>query len=259
MAVEEQQRQAIANKLERFQERAEYSSNSARAASRLPRPAGLDESPQMGRASAVVWPDNSVVGTNARIAQLDADLLTSGEIERLMRQCSRRAPTGVRNCALIAVCWRCGLRIGETLALAVKDFDPESGTLIVQRGKGGKRRVVGVDAGTVALVSRWLDVRRKRRITAGPLFCTLKGRPLNQSYIRHLLPRLARKASIERRVHAHGLRHAFAVDLVRSGAPLYVVRDALGHTSIATTQVYLSRVGAHEAVDAMRNRQWPGP
>jgi Phage integrase family len=60
-------------------------------------------------------------------------------------------------------------------------------------------------------------------------------------------------------VHAHGLRHAFAVDLVRSGAPLYVVRDALGHTSIATTQVYLSRVGAHEAVDAMRNRAWLAP
>jgi site-specific recombinase XerD len=190
-------------------------------------------------------------------SRLDADLLTPGEIERLMRQCSRRAPTGVRNRALIAICWRCGLRIGEALALAVKDFEPDSGTLVVQRGKGGKRRVVGVDSGTVAVVSRWLELRGKRRIpSGGPLFCTLAGRPLDQSYIRHLLPRLARKAAIERRVHAHGLRHAFAVDMVRSGAPLYVVRDALGHASVATTQVYLSRVGAHEAVEAMRNRQW---
>ena len=79
---------------------------------------------------------------------------------------------------------------------------------------------------------------------------------MDQSYVRHLLPRLGRKAGIERRVHAHGLRHAFAVDLVRSGAPLYVVRDALGHASVATTNIYLSRVGAHEAVDAMRNREW---
>jgi site-specific recombinase XerD len=189
--------------------------------------------------------------------RLDADLLTGEEVELLMRQCSRRAPTGVRNRALIAVCWRCGLRIGEALALATKDFDPDSGTLIVQRGKGGKRRVVGVDAGTVALVSRWLDVRTKRGLAGrSPLFCTLAGRPMGQSYIRHLLPRLARKAGIERRVHAHGLRHAFAVDLARSGAPLYVVRDALGHASIATTQIYLSRVGAHEAVEAMRNREW---
>jgi integrase/recombinase XerD len=190
-------------------------------------------------------------------SKLDADLLTGQEIELLMKQCSRRAPTGIRNRALIAVCWRCGLRIGEALALAPKDFDPDSGTLVVQRGKGGKRRVVGVDAGTVALVGRWLEARRRLPAShGGPLFCTLAGRPMGQSYIRHLLPRLARKAGIERRVHAHGLRHAFAVDLVRSGAPLYVVRDALGHASVATTQVYLSRVGAHEAVEAMRIREW---
>ena len=187
---------------------------------------------------------------------LDADLLSGAEVELLMRCCSRRAPTGVRNRALIATLWRCGLRLGEALALAPKDFDPDQGTLVVQRGKGGKRRVVGVDAGTAALVGRWLDVRRMRGISGRTLFCSLRGRPMDQSYVRHMLPRLARKAGVERRVHAHGLRHAFAVDLVRSGAPLYVVRDALGHTSIATTQVYLSRVGAHEAVDAMRRREW---
>lgn len=194
-------------------------------------------------------------------SRLDADLLTNEEIELLMRQCSRRAPTGVRNRALIAVCWRCGLRIGEALALAVKDLDPGSGTLVVQRGKGGKRRVVGVDAGTIALVGRWLELRRELGLPAGgaPLFCSLAGKPLDLSYVRHLLPRLARKAGIERRVHAHGLRHAFAVDLVRAGVPLYVVRDALGHSSVATTQVYLSRVGAHEAVDAMRHREWIQP
>ena len=116
---------------------------------------------------------------------------------------------------------------------------------------------MGVDAGTVALVGRWLEVRRKRGIPGGaPLFCSLAGGPVGQPYIRHLLPRLARKAGIDKRAHAHGLRHAFAVDMVRSGAPLYVVRDALGHASVATTQIYLSRVGAHEAVEAMRNREW---
>jgi site-specific recombinase XerD len=190
---------------------------------------------------------------------LDADLLTGAEVERLMRQCSRRAPTGVRNRALLAVLWRCGLRLGEALALQPKDFDPDAGTLVVQRGKGGKRRVVGVDVGTAALVGRWLEVRRKRGINGRALFCSLQGRPMDQSYVRHLLPRLARKAGIERRVHAHGLRHAFAVDLARSGAPIFVVRDSLGHSSVATTQVYLSRVGAHEAVDAMRGREWSPP
>jgi site-specific recombinase XerD len=193
-------------------------------------------------------------------SKLDADLLSAAEIEALMRQCSRRAPTGVRNRALLAVLWRCGLRIGEALALAPKDIDADAGVLVVQRGKGGKRRVVGVDAGTVALVGRWLEVRRKRGIPSGaPLFCSLAGNPMDQSYVRHMLPRLARRAGIDKRTHAHGLRHAMAVDLVRVGTPLYAVRDALGHASVGTTQIYLSRVGAHEAVEAMRNREWEEP
>jgi integrase len=136
-------------------------------------------------------------------SKLDADLLTAAEIERLMRQCSRRAPTGVRNRALIAVCWRCGLRIGEALALAVKDFEPDSGTLVVQRGKGGKRRFVGVDSGTVALVSRcsrrggsdaflaaprsfarWRANRSSSR-TSGTCFPGSRGRPASSAACTH--------------------------------------------------------------------------
>ncbi len=190
-------------------------------------------------------------------SRLDADLLTAAEVELLMRQCSRRAPTGVRNRALVAVLWRCGLRIGEALALLVKDLDPDSGTLVVQRGKGGRRRVVGVDAGTAALVGRWLEVRRRRGIPGGgPLFCSLAGNTMDQSYVRHMIPRLARKAGVEKRAHAHGLRHAFAVDLVREGADLLTVRDLLGHSSAATTQIYLSRIGASDAVEFGRRRRW---
>jgi integrase/recombinase XerD len=193
-------------------------------------------------------------------SRLDADLLTPGEIERLMRQCSRRAPTGVRNRALIALCWRCGLRIGEALALAVKGFDPDSGTLVAQRGKGAKRRVVGVDSGTVAVVGWWLELRGKRRSPGGgPLFCTLAGKPMDQS----LHPASASSARTQR-WHRAARARARASSRVRRrprpiGGAAYVVRDALGHASIATTQVYLSRVGAHEAVDAMRNREWQAP
>jgi integrase len=187
-------------------------------------------------------------------SRLDAYLLTNEEIELLMRQCSRRAPTGVRNRALIAVLWRSGLRIGEARGLAVKDLDPDSGTLVAQRGKGGKRRVVGVDSGTIALIGRWLDRRRKLGLPAGgaPLFCSLAGKP---STCRTSAPaaRLARKASIERvRPRATPRVRSRPRPLRRA---LYVVRDALIR-GIATTQVYLSRVGAHEAVEAMRYREW---
>ncbi len=183
------------------------------------------------------------------------------EVESLLAICSRRAPTGIRNRAIIALAWRSGLRIGEVLALRPKDFDPQAGTVTIQHGKGDKRRVVGVDVGTVALVEDW--VHRRRSILHhkdAPLFVTLSGGSIDSSYIRHLLPRLARKAGIEKRVHAHGLRHAFAVELDREGAPLPIIRDLLGHSSVATTDRYLRRLGVSEAIDFNRNRDWaPAP
>src|SRR5438132_1212819 len=114
--------------------------------------------------------------------KLDGDLLSAAEIERLIAACSHRAPTGVRNRALIALAWRSGLRIGEVLALLPKDIDLAAGVVTVQHGKGDKRRVVGVDAGTAALVGRWIDLRSKRAISrSAPLFCTLDGTKLDQS------------------------------------------------------------------------------
>ena len=194
-----------------------------------------------------------------KVPRLDADLLTANEIDRLLRACSHRAPTGIRNRAMIAVAWRSGLRIGEVLALRPKDIDLDSGMLVVQHGKGDKRRVVGVDVGTTALLARWLEARGKRGIDGrAPVFCTLHGRDIDQSYVRHLLPRLARKAQIDKRVHAHGLRHAFAIELEREGATVTTIRDLLGHSSAAVTDRYLRRIGAGEAVAFARRRPWRG-
>lgn len=182
--------------------------------------------------------------------RLDADLLTRAEIEGLIRSCSNRAPTGVRNRALIALAWRSGLRIGEVLALRPKDVDLASCTLTVQHGKGDRLRRVGLDAGTVALLARWMEVWRKLAVPSrSPLICTLDGGEVGQDYVRHLLPRLARRAGIEKRVHAHGLRHAYAVELEREGATLSTIRDLLGHSSAATTDRYLRRLGAGDAVE----------
>jgi site-specific recombinase XerD len=190
---------------------------------------------------------------------MDADLLSQREIESLLRCCSSRAPSGIRNRAMIGLAWRSGLRIGEILALQEKDVDLEQGLLVVQHGKGDKRRVVGLDAGVAALVARWLQERRRLGISRSrPLFCTLRGRELDQSYVRHLLPRLARKAGIEKRVHAHALRHAYAIELDREGAPLSAIRDLLGHSSAAVTDRYLRRLGTGEAIEFARNRSWTG-
>jgi site-specific recombinase XerD len=161
---------------------------------------------------------------------------------------------------MIALLWRSGLRVGEVLALRPKDVGIGDGVLTVQHGKGDKLRRVGIDTGTVALLGRWLETRSKRGINGrAPVFCTLDGGTLAQSYVRHLLPRLAAKASIDKRVHAHGLRHAYAVELEREGAPLSTIRDLLGHSSASVTDRYLRRHGAGAAVEFARSREWRMP
>jgi site-specific recombinase XerD len=161
------------------------------------------------------------------------------------------------NRALIAVLYRGGLRISEALALYPKDIDQAQGTVTVLHGKGDKRRTVGMDPAAFALVERWLDKRRAVGIgPRRPLFCTLEGRRLDASYVRRLLPRLARKAGIEKRVHAHGLRHAHAAELAAEGVPVNVVQQQLGHGSLATTDRYLRHIAPRERVEAMRERSW---
>ncbi len=185
------------------------------------------------------------------------EVLSEAEVIALMRGCSARAPTGVRNRALIAVMWRSGLRVSEALSLELRDVDLDAGTLRVRHGKGDKSRTVGVDEQTTALLARWLD--RRRKLSPGsraPIFCTLDGGRVDSSYVRRLLPRLARKAGVERRVHAHGLRHTYAAELAREGTAINVIRDALGHTSLAVTDRYLRGVAPTHVIDTMRARRW---
>ena len=188
------------------------------------------------------------------------EVLTEPEAIALIRACSSRAPTGVRNRALIAVLWRSGLRISEALALELRDVDLQAGSLRVRHGKGDKSRTVGVDEQTSALLARWLDRRRKLSPGArAPVFCTLAGGRIDPSYVRHLLPRLAAKADLDRRVHAHGLRHTYASELARERTPINVIRDALGHTSLAVTDRYLRDVAPMHVIDTIRARRWDGP
>lgn len=180
--------------------------------------------------------------------------LTSGEIAALLRQCSATAPTGVRNRALITVMYRTGLRISEALDLRPADVNPERGTIRVLHGKGDAARTVGMDDGGMALVQRWMDRRAGLGHRHGPLFCTLQGTPLSDSYVRTMLRRIGAKAGIEKRVHPHGLRHSLAVDMANEGVAMHVIQQQLGHKRLSTTDIYLRGLAAADLAAMARNR-----
>lgn len=149
-----------------------------------------------------------------------ADPPTTEEIIALLRACPD-TPTGRRTRALIVVLWRSGLRISEALALEERDLDPDAGSITVRRGKGGKRRVVGMDPWAWTQLSPWLEERLE--YPRGPLFCVIAGptagRHLSASAVRATLRQLANGCGIRRRIAPHQFRHFHAVELVREASP----------------------------------------
>jgi site-specific recombinase XerD len=193
-----------------------------------------------------------------------AEVLTTEQVMGLLAACSRRGNAGIRNRALIVTMWRAGLRIAEALALRPKDINLESGTIQVLHGKGDRRRVVGIDPEGAAVIELWLARRRQLGAHARqPVFCVIShpniGKPLHSAYVREMLKDLAGKTGLADegvRVHPHGLRHTYAASLAREGVPVHVIRRALGHASLATTDRYIDHLSPLEVVATMRARTW---
>ena len=187
-----------------------------------------------------------------------AEIYSTEEIDRLMAKLGR-GPSGARNRAMVALMRRSGLRVAEVLALELKDVDTAAATVQILHGKGDRRRVLGIDQETIAMLQVWLEYRRRLDIPPGRrLFCTIseptRGNPVYSSCVRETLKRAAVKAGIEKRVHPHGLRHTFAVELLREGVPTPLIKKALGHNSLDTTERYLDHLEPLEVVEMMQAR-----
>ena len=191
--------------------------------------------------------------------KLPPEVLTDAEVRSLMAACAGPPLTAARNRALVALLYRTGLRIGEALAIEAKDVDLASGTIAVLHAKGGSWRVVGVDAGALAVLAEWTALRGRLGVgPRSPLFCTTRGGPVSCGYTRRLMRSLGRAAGIHKRVHAHGLRHTLAAQLRAEGVDIGIISRQLGHRSIATTARYLDHIAPVDVVRAMRGREW-GP
>ncbi len=183
--------------------------------------------------------------------------LTSAEARALINACSKRAPTGIRNAALITILYRGGLRISEALSLKTKDIDFEAGSVRVLRGKGLKARTVGLDRGALALIERWLEKRAQCGLNGGEVvFTSLRGKPVSAEYVRAMLRRTAARAGIKKRVHPHGLRHTHAFELANEGTPIHLISAQLGHSNVGTTSQYIAHLNPREVIEAMRAREW---
>jgi site-specific recombinase XerD len=168
-------------------------------------------------------------------------------------------PDGLRLRGLIVVLWRAGLRISEALALLETDLDQQRRAILVRRGKGGKRREVGMDRWAWQQLEPWIEHRTT--LPVGALFCVLRGptrgRPCAPAGIRAQLRHTAQAAGVRRRFAPHQLRHVHAVEMSREGIPLLVIQRQLGHADLAITSAYLRGIDNTEIIDAVHERPTP--
>jgi site-specific recombinase XerD len=187
-----------------------------------------------------------------------ADPPTVEEIVAAMRAAGDRVH-GRRLRGLIVVLWRAGLRISEALALGEADLDPRRGSVLVRRGKGGRRREVGMDDWAWEQLQPWLAARLE--LPVGPLFCVItgptRGRRWSTAAARAELRHAAAAAGVRRRFAPHQLRHAHAVEMAHEGVPLIVIQRQLGHSNLGITSVYLQGIDNAEIIETVHARRAP--
>jgi integrase/recombinase XerD len=161
------------------------------------------------------------------------------EIEKLLNSINGDNERSLRNRAMIELMYASGLRVSELVNLDTGSIDLEVGYLRVI-GKGNKERIVPINRSSIRFVKKYLEVRNRKpkNVQNKALFLSKLGKKISRIEFWRQLKNYAKKAGITKNITPHMIRHSFASHMLDGGANLRVIQEMLGHSSIATTQIY---------------------
>lgn len=187
----------------------------------------------------------------ARTTRPQVTFLTPEELERLAAQPDPSKLNGARDRAIIELLFSSGLRVSELVGLDRDHINLNRREFMV-RGKGQKDRPIFISQAAADWIESYLKLRQDN---SKPLFIRYSGSKkadtsgnfarLTARSIQRMIARYARLAGITKHVSPHTLRHSFATDLLMNGADLRSVQAMLGHSNIATTQIYTHVTDPH--------------
>lgn len=178
--------------------------------------------------------------TSPKLDRRLPSFLTIEEMVRLLKAPDLTTPQGQRDRALIELLYAAGLRVSELANLNQEQVNLDSREIRVW-GKGAKERMVLMGEPAAIALSNYLSQGRPKlagKKVSGALFLNRNGGRLTERMVQKILSKYASKAGIDKRVYPHLLRHTFATHLLDGGADLRVVQELLGHTNLASTQIY---------------------
>ena len=167
------------------------------------------------------------------------NVLDVGDVEALLEAPDTSKPLGIRDRAIIEVMYATGARVSETADLTLDGVNFDFGFLRCF-GKGAKERVVPIGRRAVEALKEYIRLARPKLDRNGSrlLFLSRSGKRLSRESIWARVKRYALMAGLRKKVSPHTLRHSFATHLLQGGADLRAVQEMLGHSSIASTQIY---------------------
>ena len=165
--------------------------------------------------------------------------LTEEEVDKLLEAPDLSSPSGIRDKAMLETMYSSGLRVSELLMLEIKQVNLTKGIITVF-GKGAKERKVPLSDYAIDYIKMYIKEVRNKSDNKGSkyLFLSKKGEPISRVYFFKQVKKYSELAGIQTQVSPHTLRHSFATHLLNHGAQLRIVQGMLGHTNIATTQIY---------------------
>jgi len=179
--------------------------------------------------------------------------LRRDEVRRLLDDATSDAgdgdPVGLRDIAMLELLYATGIRVGEMTGLDVEDIDRER-NLVRVFGKGRKERSVPFGVPAAKALDDWLSRGRPELATStsgSAVFLGERGGRVNQRTVRRMVHRRIANVPGVADLGPHGLRHTTATHLLEGGADLRSVQELLGHSSLATTQLY-----THVTTDRLR-------
>ena len=172
------------------------------------------------------------------VLDVESAALTIKALE--IRAQEEESASSLRDLALVEVLYGSGIRISELVGLDLGDIDRQRSTIKVM-GKGSKERIVPLGQPALNAVDNWINKGRAELVSeasGSALFIGSRGKRIDQRVARSVVYQAMEAIGSDKKLGPHTLRHSAATHLLEGGADLRTVQEILGHSSLATTQIY---------------------
>lgn len=184
--------------------------------------------------------DPTIIVEAPKIEKKLPTILNASEIELLLSQPQTDDLKGIRDKAMLEFAYATGMRVSEIINLNISDINLKDSYVVCNEGYS--KRIVPLGTISTKALEEYLDEARPyiiRHEDDEPLFVNLMGGRLTRQGFWKIIKYYKDKASIDKEITPHVLRHSFATHLLENGADMRAVQSMLGHADIASTQVYL--------------------